>query len=143
MFDPICKFLVESFPSDFASWLLGEPIALTELSPQELSLEPIRADALILLQSDEVVLHLEFQTEPKPDIPFRMTDYRLRGYRRFPRKRMRQVVIYLQQTNSPRVRQNSFTLERTHHEFDVVRLWEQPEECIPTITRIVTICRIE
>ncbi len=56
----------------------------------------------------------------------RMTDYRLRGYRRFPRKRMIQVVIYLQQTNSPRVRQNTFTLERTSHEFDVVRLWEQP-----------------
>ncbi len=33
-----------------ASWLLGEPITLTELSPKELSLEPIRADALILLQ---------------------------------------------------------------------------------------------
>lgn len=30
---------------------------LTELSPKELSLEPIRADALILRQSDEIVLH--------------------------------------------------------------------------------------
>ncbi|WP_448286383.1 hypothetical protein [Phormidesmis priestleyi] len=42
----------------------------------------------------------EFQTEPKPDIPFRMTDYRLRVYRRFPQKQMRQVVIYLQETAS-------------------------------------------
>jgi predicted transposase YdaD len=47
MFDPTCKFLAETFSSDFASWLLGEPIALTRLSPTELSLEPIRADALI------------------------------------------------------------------------------------------------
>jgi len=33
---------------------------------------------------------------------------------------MRQVVIYLQPTGSDRVRQTSFTLERTQHEFDVV-----------------------
>ncbi|MEM8810688.1 MAG: flagellar assembly protein H, partial [Cyanobacteria bacterium P01_G01_bin.38] len=42
MFDTVCKFLVETFPTDFATWLLGEPIALSELSPSELSLEPIR-----------------------------------------------------------------------------------------------------
>lgn len=125
MFDNICKFLAENFSSDFASWLLGESVTLTELSPQELSLEPIRADALILLQSDEVVLHIEFQTEPKANIPFRMTDYRLRVYRRFPHKKMLQVVIYLQQTNSEKVYQKTFTLERTRHEFDVIRLWEQ------------------
>lgn len=125
MFDNICKFLVENFSSDFATWLLGEPITLTELSPKELSLEPIRADALILLQSDEVVLHLEFQTQPDANIPFRMVDYRLRTYRRFPHKRMRQVVIYLQQTNSELVQQTTFTLEETFHRFQVLRLWEQ------------------
>lgn len=27
-----------------------------------------------------------------------------------------------------RVQQTTFTLERTHHEFDVIRLWEQPTE---------------
>ncbi|MDC0834134.1 hypothetical protein POG22_14120, partial [Geitlerinema sp. CS-897] len=61
MFDIVCKFLVESFASDFASWLLGEAMPLTELSPSELSLEPIRADALVLLQSTDTVLHVEFQ----------------------------------------------------------------------------------
>jgi predicted transposase/invertase (TIGR01784 family) len=84
MFDNVCKFLAESFSTDFASWLLGEAVTLTELSPSELSLEPIRADALILLQSDQLVLHLEFQTLPKAEIPFRMNDYRLRVYRKFP-----------------------------------------------------------
>ncbi|MBL1175071.1 Rpn family recombination-promoting nuclease/putative transposase [Pantanalinema sp. GBBB05] len=128
MFDNICKFLAETFSTDFATWLLGESIELTELSPSELSLEPIRADALILRQSEDVVLHCEFQTEPKADIPFRMADYRLRVYRRFPNKRMQQMVIYLQQTRSERVQQTAFTLERTHHEFDVIRLWEQPTE---------------
>lgn len=101
---------------------------LTQLSPSELSLEPIRADALILLTSDEVVLHIEFQTQPDADIPFRMLDYRLRVYRRFPHKRMVQVVIYLKQTTSELVQQNVFTLPGTRHEFTVIRLWEQPTE---------------
>lgn len=79
-----------------------------------------------MLQSDEVVLHLEFQTQPKADIPFRMIDYRLRVYRRFKNKRMRQVVIYLQQTNSELIEQTTFTLEETFHKFEVIRLWEQP-----------------
>jgi predicted transposase/invertase (TIGR01784 family) len=120
--------LAESFPTDFAQWLLGEPITLTQLSPKELSLEPIRADALILWQSAEVVLHIEFQTEPKPDIPFRMADYRLRVYRRYPEKRMYQVVIYLKPTSSELVYQESFTIPGMRHEFQVIRLWEQPEE---------------
>ncbi|MCJ8281784.1 MAG: Rpn family recombination-promoting nuclease/putative transposase [Rivularia sp. ALOHA_DT_140] len=128
MFDNICKFLAENFSADFANWLLGEPIVLTELSPKELSLEPIRADALILLQSDEQILHIEFQTQPDPKIPFRMADYRLRGYRRFPEKEMYQVVIYLNRTNSELVYQNTFSLTRTRHEFEVIRLWEQPVE---------------
>ncbi|WP_416676920.1 Rpn family recombination-promoting nuclease/putative transposase [Egbenema bharatensis] len=128
MFDNVCKFLAENFSADISTWLLGESIELTELSPSELSLEPIRADALILQQSEQVVLHIEFQTEPRPDIPFRMADYRLRVYRRFPQKRMQQVVIYLQPSRSQRVQQNVFVLERTRHEFDVIRLWEQPTE---------------
>lgn len=128
MFDNVCRFLAESFSADFATWLLGESIALTQLSPSELSLEPIRADALILLQSDEIVLHIEFQTEAKAEIPFRMTDYRLRVYRRFPQKRMHQVVIYLQPTTSELVQQTAFVLENTRHEFGVIRLWEQPSE---------------
>jgi predicted transposase YdaD len=51
---------------------------------------------------------------------------RVRVYRRYPDKEMRQVVIYLQPTGSERVRQTSFALERTRHEFDVICLWEQP-----------------
>ena len=128
MFDSVCRFLVETFSDDFASWLLGEPITLTELSPSELSLEPIRADALILRQSEQLVVHIEFQTEPKPDIPFRMLDYRTRVYRRFPNKRMYQAVVYLQQTGSPLVYQTTFEMENTRHQFQVIRIWEQPLE---------------
>jgi len=116
----------ERFSADIASWLLGEPITLTRLSPTELSLQPLRADALILLQSERIVLHIEFQTQPDPDMPFRMADYRLRVYRRFPQKRMHQVVVYLRQTSSPLVYQTQFELPKLRHEFEVIRLWEQP-----------------
>jgi predicted transposase/invertase (TIGR01784 family) len=128
MFDPTCKFLVESFPADFATWLLGEPIALTKLSPTELSLEPIRADSLILLNADTVVLHTEFQTEPDPAIGFRMADYYLRVFRRFPEKQMRQVVIYLTPSGSDWVQQTVFETEVMRHQFSVIRLWEQPTQ---------------
>jgi len=127
MYDDTCRFLAEHFSADFASWLLGESITLTELKPSELSLDPIRADALILLESDETVLHLEFQTRPDQGIPFRMLDYRVRVYRRYPGKTMRQVVIYLKQTGSELVQQTDFNFEQTRHEFTVVRLWEQPD----------------
>jgi predicted transposase/invertase (TIGR01784 family) len=125
MFDNTCKFLAENFSKDFASWLLGEPITMTQLSPSELSLEPIRADALILLNSDDFVLHIEFQTEPDPTMSFRMADYRLRVFRRFPNKRMRQVVIYLTRSTSELVHQTAFEIPGTRHEFEVIRLWEQ------------------
>ncbi len=128
MYDNVCKFLAESFSNDFAQWLLGEPITLTQLSPRELSLEPIRVDALILLESEGMVLHMEFQTEPNLEIPFRMADYRLRVYRRYPNKRMHQVVIYLKPTSSDLVYQQNFEIPGTRHEFQVIRLWEQPEE---------------
>lgn len=126
MYDDTCRFLAEHFSADFASWLLGEPVEMTELKPSELSLDPIRTDALILLQSAASFLHLEFQTMPKNSVPFRMLDYRVRGYRKDPTKPMRQVVIYLKQTASERVYQISFEMENTRHEFEVIRIWEQP-----------------
>jgi predicted transposase/invertase (TIGR01784 family) len=126
MYDDTCRFLAENYSADFASWLMGTSITMTEIQPSELFLEPIRADALILLESDELVLHLEFQTRPKNDVPFRVLDYRVRMYRKDPAKPMRQIVIYLKQTTSELVYQTSFLMERTRHEFDVIRLWEQP-----------------
>jgi predicted transposase YdaD len=64
MYDDTCRFLAEHFSADFASWLMGESVTMTELQPSELSLDPIRADAMILLQSEEAILHIEFQTDP-------------------------------------------------------------------------------
>jgi predicted transposase YdaD len=55
-----------------------------------------------------------------------MLDYRVRAHRKFPDKQMRQVVIYLTPTTSDLVSLTTFELESTHHEFEVIRLWEQP-----------------
>jgi predicted transposase/invertase (TIGR01784 family) len=128
MIDNICKFLAETFPTDFASWLLGEPITLTTLKPSELSVEPIRADSVIFLRSSKIILHIEFQTDPNKNIPFRMTDYRLRMYRQFPDLEVYQVVIYLTPSKSPLVHENTFSVGELSHRFNVIRLWEQPTE---------------
>ena len=128
MFDNVCKYLAETFSADYATWLLGKAVTLTTLSPKELSLEPIRADALILEQSDDLVLHLEFQTEPDETMGFRMLDYRVRVHRRFPHKTTHQVVIYLKKTGSALVYQDSFHLPETTHHYRVIRLWEESPE---------------
>jgi predicted transposase/invertase (TIGR01784 family) len=127
-YDNTCKFIAETFSADIATWLLGADIALTKLEASELSVEPIRPDALILLESENLILHIEFQTDPKPDLPFRVADYRLRGYRRYPHKQMRQVVVYLRKTTSPLVYQTTFELANLRASFEVIRLWEQPTD---------------
>ena len=132
MYDPVCKFLVENFSADFAAWLLEESVSFAELNPSELSLEPIRADSIILLESQSVagqtILHIEFQTNPDPKMPFRMLDYWVRICRQEPKKVIRQVVIYLRPTQSEQVYQTRFQKGKTSHEFEVIRLWEQPFE---------------
>ena len=125
MIDNICKFLAETFPTDFASW---EAIAFTKLEPSELSVEPIRADSVIFLKSLRMILHIEFQTDPNKNIPFRMTDYLLRLHRQFPDMEIYQVVIYLTPSESPLVYQTTFNLGGLSHQFNVIRLWEQPTE---------------
>jgi predicted transposase/invertase (TIGR01784 family) len=127
-FDNTCKFLAENFSVDIATWLLGTPIALTKLEPSEFFAEPIRADAMILLEAEDLIAHIEFQTDPDPDMGFRAADYRLRGYRRYPNKRMRQIVVYLRPTRSSRVYETTFEISGLRGEFEVVRLWEKPTE---------------
>jgi predicted transposase YdaD len=65
---------------------------------------------------------------PTPDIPFRLADYALRIYRKFPAKRLVQVVIYLRPTDSPEVYKTTFSGNNIQHQFQVIRLWQQPTE---------------
>lgn len=128
MYDNTCKFIAETFPRDIARWLLGQPLRLTKLEPSELSVEPIRADSVIFLKSDQLILHLEFQTSPEADLPFRMADYRLRLYRRYPTLSVRQIIVYLRPSNSALVTQDRFEIDNLTASFDIIRLWEQPTE---------------
>jgi len=127
-YDNTCKYLAENFPTDFAIWLLGKPIALTKLEPSELSAEPIRADSVIFLESADLILHIEFQTKTDPKMAFRMLDYWVRLHRKYPNKEIYQVVIYLNPTNSSLVYQTNFNAKKLSYEFEVIRLWEQPTE---------------
>ncbi|MEM8638335.1 MAG: Rpn family recombination-promoting nuclease/putative transposase [Cyanobacteria bacterium P01_G01_bin.54] len=127
MYDNFCKYLIETYPTDFATWLIGKSVTLTQLKPTELPSESIRADSL-LLQGKDVVLHVEFQTKPDATIPRRMADYYLRIHKQFPQKRVYQVVIYLRASRSPLVKETQFQSQGMTHQFKVVRLWEQPRE---------------
>jgi predicted transposase/invertase (TIGR01784 family) len=124
-YDNVCKYLVERFPEQFAQWLLGSPISLTQLDPTELSAEPIRADSVILLSALDRILHLEFQTDPDPQLPFRMADYRLRLYRKYPQRQVQQIVVYLRRSTSSWVFETEFRADELSHQFGVLRLWEQ------------------
>jgi predicted transposase/invertase (TIGR01784 family) len=128
MIDNISKFLIEKYSTDFATWLLGEPVNFTTINPTELNVEPIRADSVMLLQSSEIVLHTEFQTVGDETMPFRMADYYLRLRRKFPSRDIQQIVIYLKPTGSNLVRQTRYQTPVMTHEFRVIRLWEEPVE---------------
>jgi predicted transposase/invertase (TIGR01784 family) len=128
-FDNTCRRLAEQFPQDFATWLLGEPVDFTVLQPTELSNEPIRADSVILFKSQRKILHIEFQTDPQPNIPLRATDYLVRLHRLFPDHEIVQFVIYLRETGSPLVHQDYFEIPgQLRAQFNVIRLWEVPAE---------------
>ncbi len=130
MYDSTCKFIAIHYSKELATWLLGTPIELTEIKPSELSLEPIRADSLIFLESENIVLHIEFQTDPKQDLPYRMLDYAVRLYRHYQHKEIHQVVIYLRKNQSSLVRQRYYQRGKTRHEFEIIRLWETPPESL-------------
>lgn len=126
--NPTCKFLAETFPNDFAAWLLNEPIALKTLSSKELNSEYIELDSSVFLDSGNTILHIDFHQEPDAWIPFKMIDYRLRLYHCLPQKQVRQIVVYLTPTDSELVHQNMFKDNMTQHQFEVTRLWEQPTQ---------------
>jgi len=126
-YDNTCKYLAEKFPAAFVSWLLpiDEPTDVQVLKT-ELIQEPIRADSLVFLQTDNQILHLEFETRPysDPPIAFRMLDYYVRLKRQYSCS-INQVVIFLQQTASEQVFVSEYTDANTRHGYRVIRLWEQ------------------
>ncbi|MBO1064285.1 MULTISPECIES: DUF4351 domain-containing protein [Nostocales] len=125
-FDNVCKLLAEKYPFDFAKWLLPQAPKTIKVLKTELSIEPIRADFVTFLQTENRILHIEFQTNPqsKPPIPFRELDYSVRLIRTY-QVPVTQVVIFLQETNDPIVFTEEYINETTRHRYRVIRMWEQ------------------
>ncbi|MBE9251590.1 Rpn family recombination-promoting nuclease/putative transposase [Dolichospermum sp. LEGE 00240] len=125
-FDNVCKILAEKYPLDFANWLLPETVEKIKVLKTELSIEPIRADSVILLQTKNRILHLEFQTRTKSEtpIPLRMLDYFVRLVRQYHLP-VTQVVIFLQETTNEIAFTEAYIDEMTTHHYRVIRMWEQ------------------
>jgi predicted transposase YdaD len=69
-FDNVCKILAEKYPRDFARWLLGEEPQNIKVLKTELSIEPIRADFVTFLQTENRYCILNFKQKPHPTLPF-------------------------------------------------------------------------
>ena len=128
-FDNVCKLLAEKYPFDFAKWLLPQEPKTIKVLKTELSIEPIRADFVTFLQTENRILHIEFQTNPqsKPPIPFRELDYSVRLIRTY-QVPVTQVVIFLQETDDPIVFTEEYVNETTRHRYRVIRMWEEEPE---------------
>jgi predicted transposase/invertase (TIGR01784 family) len=145
-FDNLCKYLAEKYPERFTAWLLDEPPLTVEVLKTELSVEPIRADAVFSL-SGQRILHLEFQVQvvTEPALPLRMLDYWVRLYRRY-RWLITQVVIFLKEPPDGTVIETCFQVEATYHEYRVVKLWqENPERFLqdPALLPFATLAATE
>jgi predicted transposase/invertase (TIGR01784 family) len=125
-FDNLCKLLSEKYPERFATWILGAPPTSLKVLKTELSIEPIRADSVILLQTAERILHLEFQVklESEPPLPLRMLDYWVRLYRLYRLPITQVVVLLIPPTETTQI-ETVFNLESTRHEYRVMKLWEE------------------
>lgn len=91
-----------------------------------MSIEPIRADSVTFLKTENRILHLEFQTTIKSQtpIPLRMLDYYVRLTRKY-QVPVTQVVIFLQETNDEIAFTEEYVSEVTTHRYRVIRMWEQ------------------
>ena len=122
----MCKLLVEKYPADFVRWLIAEELTNVKVLKTELSLEPIRADSVIFLQTANRILHVEFQTltQSNSAIPFRMLDYSVRLKRQY-KCPVVQVIIFLQETNDEIAFTEEYVDDTTIHRYRAVRMWEQ------------------
>jgi predicted transposase YdaD len=125
-YDNLCKILAETYPRDFARWLLNQEPQEIEILKTELSIEPIRADSVTFIRTENRILHIEFQTtiNSKTPISLRMLDYYVRLTRKY-QVPVTQVVIFLQETDDPIAFTEEYVSEVTTHRFRVIRMWEQ------------------
>lgn len=132
---------------EFVNWLLAVESQDLEVLKTELTLEPIRADAIAFLRTANQILHIEFQTLPYSDQPisFRMLDYSVRLKRQY-RCAVTQVAIFLQATTNEVAFTEEYRDDTTIHRYRVVRLWEQdpaPLLDTPALLPLATLTRTD
>ena len=125
-FDNVCKLLAEKYPEDFVRWLTASESTNVKVLKTELSIEPIRADSITFIQTENQILHIEFQTltQSNPVIPFRTLDYSVRLKRQY-KCPVVQVVIFLQQTGDEIAFTEQYVDDTTVHRYRAIRMWEQ------------------
>lgn len=128
-FDNTCKYLSETYPDSFATWLFGTTPESIEVLKTELSIEPIRADFVAHLPAQQRLLQIEFQVkgETDPPLPLRMLDYWVRLHRSY-RLPVTQFLVMLKYSSAAAEVESEFQLEGTRHRYNVVRMWEQDPE---------------
>ena len=144
-YDNACKYLSEKYPTQFATWILGTTPPSVEVIKTELSIEPIRADYVTFLRTQERILHLEFEVdvEGEPPLPLRMLDYWVRLYRRY-RVPITQTLILLKESASARRLTDTFQVENTQHHYRIIRLWEETPETFlqnPALLPLASLCQ--
>ena len=143
-YDNACKYLSEKYPMEFANWILRQNYPAVEVLKTELSIEPIRADYLTFLRTQERILHLEFEVDGdgKTPIPLRMLDYWVRLYRRYNMP-ISQTLILLKETLTTKKLKDTFRQENTRHRYQIIRMWEQdPKELLknPALLPLASLC---
>ncbi|OCQ99669.1 hypothetical protein BCD67_14740 [Oscillatoriales cyanobacterium USR001] len=144
-YDNACKYLSEKYPTQFATWILGTTPPSVEVIKTELSIEPIRADYVTFLRTQERILHLEFEVdvEGEPPVPLRMLDYWVRLYRR-DRVPITKTLILLKESASARRLTDTFQVENTQHHYRIIRLWEETPEAFlqnPALLPLASLCQ--
>lgn len=94
-YDDSLKILISENPQDFASWLLKGAQVKGKRST-EFTGRKVEADALldVIMEDEEILLHIEFQSENDPSMPERMLEYAFRA-RLEHKQTVYSCVIYL------------------------------------------------
>jgi predicted transposase YdaD len=121
--DSFFEMLVENDPTEMAEWILGNYQELISVD----ALERYGVNALIL-KTEDIILQIDVRTRLDSNIPSQFFNDYLPLCNIFPNKDIRQVIIYLKPTISPLVHITSYETSDTKHDFDVIRLWEQPTD---------------
>ncbi len=146
-YDNTCKALAERYPEQIIHWLMPETSGSVQVLKTELNREPLRADSITLLQTNNAILHLEFQTLPdsEPPLPLRMLDYAT-TLKRLYGNPVQQIVIFLKETTADLAFTTCYQDNTTTHNYQVLRLWEHPPAtllAIPALLPFATLAQTQ